>query len=179
MSSAPTSLPPPHTLSFSREYTMYQPCVTPPCQHPVTPRATQLCPTARPTLKPLGPSKDSSTDEDKGLPEVFIEKSNARQMLLELIDELESKQSQVTGKTSRGRFSHPPTPKLLALSRRGKRGVPHDVVSLFKIYSDQYYPDDWRSPKSNAHLAREEWLLSQNGPAANKVDKDLHTTDAV
>ncbi|KAK7099997.1 uncharacterized protein [Littorina saxatilis] len=154
LSSAPASLPPSHTLSFSREYTMYQlPATsryTPRHTPRYTPRHAERC-----KYNPLSFSLDSgsahlppvfSMTQEEERSEVFIQGREARQVLLGEIQEMESKQRPVSTKTFSSRFSHPPTAKLLALTRRGHTGVPPDLVTLFKLYSDQYEPD-WRSSR--------------------------------
>lgn len=140
LSSAPASVPPTPALSFSREYTMYQ--------MPATSRHFRH---SHSQQNPLSFSLDSSVHlppvftqtKDEERSEVFIDGREARQVLLDEISDFESKQRPVSTKTYTSRFIHPPTAKLLALSRRSRTGMAHDMVTLFKLYSDQYQPD-WR-----------------------------------
>ena len=166
LSSAPASLPPTPAMSFSREYTMYQ--------LPATSRHFRQ---TRSQQNPLGFSLDSTSvhlppvftqTKDEERSEVFINGREARQVLLDEISDIESKQRPVSTKTYNSRFIHPPTAKLLALSRRSRTGVAPDIVTLFKLYSDQYQPD-WKGSRDFG--SRPSLLGGQGVSVSSDLDK--------
>ncbi|XP_076462509.1 uncharacterized protein LOC143294876 [Babylonia areolata] len=169
LSSAPASIPPSHTLSFSREYTMYQ----------LPPTSSRLSARQPHHPHPLSFSLDSGSvhlppvfkqtkEEDRS--EVFINGHEARQVLLDHINDVESKQRPLSIKTFHSRFSHPPTAKLLSLSRRSHTGVPHDVLTLFRLYSDQYQPD-WRGSRRDLGGSRPSLAGGQGVSVSSDVDR--------
>lgn len=124
--------------AFSRESTMYQRAFTPICKH--TSRQN--------TLYLSWPREDLALQRS----ETFIDGKDARQLVMKLISDQEEQSRPVSTKSIRTR-PHPPTAKLLALSRnrRTRSALPTDMTTLFKIYSDQYQPD-WRRERTSIAL---------------------------
>ncbi|KAK3592138.1 hypothetical protein CHS0354_019427 [Potamilus streckersoni] len=123
------------TLSFSRESTIYQ----------RTPS-----PSAR--TQNLPPIHSSAGPGDNKLllfrSETFIDGKEARQKVLNVIDNIEAQNRPLTTKPVRSKFHHPPTAKLLALTRRSKTVIP-TMETIFKAYSDQYQPGWPRKPRTS------------------------------
>lgn len=124
---------PPSAPSFSREHSMYPSIVTPVCKH------------ARPTVTlPAGSRADNLELQRE---ETFVDGQDARQMVLNFIHHAEEN-SWTAKHQKKPKQPHPPTAKLLALSRRRtKSALPPDMTTIFKMYSDQYTPD-WRREKT-------------------------------
>ncbi|XP_041359209.1 inversin-B-like [Gigantopelta aegis] len=129
-----------HTLSFSRESTMYQKPFTPVCHHTKAQKNPLSCSFGS-VLKLPALFETSVNDSDRS--EVFIDGLEARQVLLNEIMDTEPKQRPFSTKTTNTRWAHPSTAKLMSLGRRSKTAVIPDMVTLFRIYSEQYQPD-WK-----------------------------------
>ncbi|XP_033737955.1 serine/threonine-protein phosphatase 6 regulatory ankyrin repeat subunit B-like isoform X1 [Pecten maximus] len=135
--------PSPMTFSFSRESTMYQRSTTPSCHH------VKGQPDLFATWSDNGlrlPAVFSPNAPALERSETFIDGKDARQIVLNEIDDYETQNRPSSFKRSRVR-NHPPTAKLMALSRRSKTTVIPDMTTIFRIYSDQYQPD-WRKRSS-------------------------------
>ena len=133
-------LAPPSAPAFSRESTMYQKAITPICKH-----------TSRQNTLYLSWPRD---DLNLQRCETFLEGKDARQLVLNEISNQESLSRPISEKSVKAK-PHPPTAKLLALSRnrRTRSALPTDMTALFKIYSDQYQPD-WRRERTSISLLK-------------------------
>ncbi|GFN94144.1 ankyrin repeat domain-containing protein 50 [Plakobranchus ocellatus] len=153
LASAPAATPRPlAALSFEREDTMYQRPWVPICRLQRVPNAqyqgTIILDYSGFRLPELGGSGTTSLVGcgDFSRSEVFLEGLEARQVLLNEIEDSESKTRPISTKTTVSRWIHPPTAKLRAVSRPGRShsaSVP-DIVAMFKMYCEQYQPD-WRT----------------------------------
>lgn len=129
---------PPSAPAFSRESTMYQKPMTPICKHT---RAQGFLPNY----------SRNSDDIELSRSETFYDGKDARQMVLNEISYAET-HNWATKKNKTTKIVHPPTAKLLALSRRRtKSAVPPNMTTIFQMYSDQYQPD-WRREKTTITL---------------------------
>ncbi|XP_052256037.1 ankyrin repeat domain-containing protein 17-like isoform X2 [Dreissena polymorpha] len=127
---------PPSAPAFSREMTMYQRSLTPVCRH-----------TVPFNLLNSWANRSDSFDVVRG--ETVYEGKDARQMVLNDISNAET--HGWARKHKPEKIVHPPTAKLLALSRRRtKSALPPDMNTIFRMYSDQYQPD-WRKDKITLH----------------------------
>ncbi|XP_045160435.2 ankyrin repeat domain-containing protein 65-like isoform X2 [Mercenaria mercenaria] len=129
---------PPSAPAFSRESTMYQKPITHACKHT---RAQAMLPQWT----------RSSDDIELSRNETFFNGKDARQLVLNEISFAETHGWSVK-KNKPNKIVHPPTAKLMALSRRRtKSAVPPDMTTIFRMYSDQYQPD-WRKERTTITL---------------------------
>lgn len=126
------------TLSFSRESTMYQPPTTQPCNHGK--KHKDQLPWSAQSLR--FPNLQTSQEFERS--ETFVDGMDARQLVLDEIDDFDSLQRPSSYK--KGRIPHPSTAKLIALSRRAKQAIIPDMTTIFRIYSDQYQPEWMKKP---------------------------------
>ena len=149
--------PPSSAPTFSRESTMYQRAITPICKH-----------TSRQNTLYLSWPRDDLTLQRS---ETFLEGKDARQLVLNEISSQESQSRPISVKSAKLR--HPPTAKLLALSRnrRTRSALPTDMTTLFRIYSDQYQPD-WRRERTSISL-----LKSKDGKIPSIIRTPSHPTE--
>lgn len=139
---------PPSAPAFSRESTMYQKPMTPVCKHT---RAQAMLPQWTRSCDDIELSRN----------ETFFNGKDARQLVLNEISFAET-HCWSSKKNKANKIVHPPTAKLLALSRRRtKSAVPPDMTTIFRMYSDQYQPD-WRRQKSSItlHASRDKAIPS-------------------
>lgn len=130
---------PPSAPVFARESTMYQRSITPICKH--TRQETLISQWARSTHDDLVLTRS----------ETFIDGKDARQMVLDEISQAEN-HGWTTKKQKPVKIVHPPTAKLMALTKRRTRSAaPPDMNTIFRMYSDQYQPD-WRREKKKVVL---------------------------
>lgn len=153
LASAPAATPRPlAALSFEREDSMYQRPWVPICRLQRVPnphyQAAAIVDYSGFRLPELGGTGSSSLIgcNDLTRSEVFLDGLEARQVLLNEIEDSESKTRPISTKTTMSRWIHPPTAKLRAVSRPGRShtsaSIP-DIVTMFKMYCEQYQPD-WR-----------------------------------
>ncbi|GFR91860.1 ankyrin repeat domain-containing protein 50 [Elysia marginata] len=150
---APAATPRPlAALSFEREDSMYQRPWVPICRLQRVPnphyQAATIVDYSGFRLPELGGTGTTSLIgcNDVTRSEVFLDGLEARQVLLNEIEDSESKTRPISTKTTVSRWIHPPTAKLRAVSRPSRShtsaSVP-DIVAMFKMYCEQYQPD-WR-----------------------------------
>ncbi|KAK3089622.1 hypothetical protein FSP39_005121 [Pinctada imbricata] len=135
------------TLSFSREYTMYQPPSM--CTHGR--RLPEGITWSAATLRL--PSVSGPREFERS--ETVVNGRDARQLVLDEIEDTEAQQRPISYRRHE-RLRHPSTAKLLALSSRSKTTIVPDMTTLFKIYSEQYQPDWMKKPsfsRSNLDLS--------------------------
>ena len=150
---SPLSVP-----TFAREGTMYQKTLTPVCKH--TRSNTMLSQWTKPNIDDMVPSRS----------ETFIDGKDARQMVLNEISLAES-HGWSSKKSKATKLVHPPTARLMALSRRRtKSAILPDMNTIFRMYSDQYQPD-WRREQKAVVLHAS---TSDNIPSVIKTSSHHH-----
>ncbi|KAK3801883.1 hypothetical protein RRG08_048468 [Elysia crispata] len=174
LASAPAATPRPlAALSFEREDSMYQRPWVPICRLQRVPnphyQAAAIVDYTGFRLPELGGTGATSLvgGNDFTRSEVFLDGLEARQVLLNEIEDSESKTRPISTKTTVSRWIHPPTAKLRAVSRPGRShtsaSVP-DIVAMFKMYCEQYQPD-WRL----LDRQRRKTLMADTSPAVIPV----------
>lgn len=117
---------------------MYQPPTTQPCNHGK--KHKDQLPWSAQSLR--FPNLQTSQEFERS--ETFVDGMDARQLVLDEIDDFDSLQRPSSYK--KGRIPHPSTAKLIALSRRAKPAIIPDMTTIFRIYSDQYQPEWMKKP---------------------------------
>ncbi|XP_062617625.1 uncharacterized protein LOC134279288 [Saccostrea cucullata] len=118
---------------------MYQPPTTQPCNHGR--KHNDQLPWSAQSLR--FPNIQTSQEFERS--ETFVNGMDARQLVLDEIDDFDSVQRPTSYKKGRI-IPHPSTAKLIALSRRAKPAIIPDMTTIFRIYSDQYQPEWMKKP---------------------------------
>jgi len=127
------------SFAFSRESTMYQQNHSSVCKH--VKNQQDMASWSANGLRL--PALFSQNPNDLDRSETIINGKDARQVILNEIDDYETQNRPYSLKKYSSRYNVPSTAKLMAMNKRSKTTIIPDMTTIFKMYSDQYQPD-WR-----------------------------------